>query len=93
TGGGFGRKLYGRFLSESAVIVGAPELKDVARRFADTAARWSQLVTELNAAVKCDWGKREFAVDRTKVRDAVRGLSDLADRETAQMEALGRWSA
>jgi hypothetical protein len=93
TGGGFGRKLYGRFLSESATVADAPELKGVARQFAGTAAAWSALVTELNAAVKCDWSTRVFTADRAKLRDAARALPTLVDLETAQMEALGKWAS
>lgn len=94
TGGGFGRRLYGRFLSEASGMLGDARLRELARRFGDTAARWTALVQGLAASAKSDWAAREFSVDTAAVRGLVAThVPAIVEMEMAQMHALAEWAA
>lgn len=91
TGGGFGRKLYGRFLGEAAQPLGDPSLRELGRLFGETAGQWSAFVAALQGTVTAGPGAK-MAVDRPALAQVVAAHAGrLADREEEQMERLARW--
>jgi len=88
TGGGFGRKQYGRFLSEAAARFGAPALREGASLFADSAERWHALVGEARGAARPS-ADGTVAVDAARLRAAMDAhLGGAVAAERAQMAWL-----
>ncbi len=87
SGGGFGRRLYGRFLAEVSIATNDWSLRSIAREFAQSAEAWTAFVRDLQAALGSG-----SALDRGAVRAAVaRHLDAVAALENAQMRSLERW--
>ena len=93
TGGGFARKLFGRYLREASDRLGDARLAEVARLFAETAARWGKFVDALLGTLTFDFDQEIHRADLVGLTRLVRQNADsLAGAELLQMEALKSWT-
>lgn len=93
TGGGFGRKLFGRYLREAAGQLADARLAEVARLFAETAERWRQLIDALVATLFVDLEEDLFRPDLLALTRLLRqNVEPLVAAERRQMECLGAWT-
>ena len=93
TGGGFGRKLIGRYLREVSECLADSRLTEIARMFGATAKQWETFVNALFGAVSFDFDRGSFNSDRAAVSALVkRAIGPLIDAERQQMEALRNWT-
>jgi hypothetical protein len=93
TGGGFARKLFGRYVREASDRLSDPRLTEVARLVAETAGLWRTFVDALLEAVSFDFERERFRPDLVGLTRLVRQSVDpLAAAELRQMEALRAWT-